>query len=325
MIQKLIFSIIALGGLFLMGCGSAGGNDPGSEYVPDMVHGIAYEANLSDAYYKNTWGTAQEYYNLAKPRVPVKGTIPRGYVGQNSSEGIQVPLNGYVPFYYGDSEDERVRASENILNNPFPITKQGLKEGKELYRVSCAICHGNKADGDGFLVSEDNPNVKYPAQPANLMMDKFMDQSNGFYYFAIMKGKNVMGSYADKLSYKERWDVIHYIRSLQAKKRGQKYNSDANTFSSNARPEHMSAADYYGKSTDTAGYSEYGTVTYGNVLGGLSQHGTDVSGHSVEMKSVDGDLNEKRKGWIGRTIDKGKKKVSEMKDKRAAKKAVKGH
>jgi hypothetical protein len=46
-----------------------------------------------------------------------------------------------------------------------------------------------------------------------------------------MYGKNVMGSYADKLSYDERWNVIHYIRSLQANSKNLKYNDKENTFS----------------------------------------------------------------------------------------------
>ena len=38
-----------------------------------------------------------------------------------------------------------------------------------------------------------------------------------------------MGSFADKLSFEERWEVIHYIRSLQAKSTGATYNQDENT------------------------------------------------------------------------------------------------
>jgi len=218
------------------------------------------------------------------------------------------------------SEDERLRASEDILNNPFPITKKGLSQGKELYEISCAICHGKKLDGDGFLVSDDNPNVKYPAQPANFLMDKFIDKSNGFYYFAIMKGKNVMGSYADKLSYKERWDVIHYIRSVQAKKKGLKYNENENTFSEYA----------WAVNDSKHGVSHEGNASHGgmHVSATLTQHGSQViDGHNTAaIKTVEGQTTEHKKdGWIKRTIKKGKEKVSDFKEKRAAKKAAKGN
>lgn len=70
---------------------------------------------------------------------------------------------------------------------------------------------------------------KYPAQPAILTSDEFTAASNGRFYFAIMHGKNVMGSYADKLSYEERWQVIHYIRALQAQNKGLQYDENGNT------------------------------------------------------------------------------------------------
>ena len=55
------------------------------------------------------------------------------------------------------------------------------------------------------------------------MDEELQKASEGRYYHAIMRGRNKMGAYADKLSFEERWDVIHYIRSLQAKARGEEY------------------------------------------------------------------------------------------------------
>jgi hypothetical protein len=43
-----------------------------------------------------------------------------------------------------------------------------------------------------------------------------------------MYGKNVMGGYSDKLNFEERWQVIHYIRSLQASSKSLKYDETAN-------------------------------------------------------------------------------------------------
>ena len=39
-----------------------------------------------------------------------------------------------------------------------------------------------------------------------------------------------MGGYSDKLSYEERWNVIHYIRSCQASSKELQYNEKWNTF-----------------------------------------------------------------------------------------------
>ncbi len=231
-------------------CTPSNGNHTGSEYVPDMAHSIGYEANVIDDYSNNTWDEQSTFTKreLSMPRKPIAGTIPRGYAGTlgdaaaayqeayglNSTQGIRTPMNGSVPYYYKDNEDERARAKREILRNPFPITKVGLAQGKELYEIYCGICHGNKGDGNGYLVSEENVKAKYPAQPANFNQDSFYLSTNGRFYHAIMYGRNVMGGYSDKLSYEERWQVIHYIRSLQAKSKTLEYNESVNTFTSNA-------------------------------------------------------------------------------------------
>ena len=59
---------------------------------------------------------------------------------------------------------------------------------------------------------------------------------NGRFYFAMMYGKNVMGGYSDKLSFEERWQVLHYIRSLQAKAKNLEYSETANTLSNVEKP-----------------------------------------------------------------------------------------
>jgi cytochrome c553 len=226
-------------------CSPAHGNSTGHEYMPDMAHSVAYEANKIDEYSTHTWneGSVRTVTQLwGTPRLPIKGTIPRGYVGvaaHNGSEsymaqlngtgsrGISTPVNGNVPYYYADNEEERIRATREITSNPFPITKIGLAKGKELYTIYCGICHGAKGAGDGYLVRDDG---KYPAQPANLTLDTFANGNVGRIYHGIMYGKNVMGSYADKLSYEERWQVIHYIRSCEAEVKKLRYDENANTF-----------------------------------------------------------------------------------------------
>jgi mono/diheme cytochrome c family protein len=246
--KQIVFVIVAV--VVIYSCTPAGGNKTGHEYMPDMAHSIAYESNVHDNYYYNTWDSTSTFTRkeLSAPRLPVAGTIPRGYAayassdatqyenihntlrGGNAINAIAIPLNSHVPYHYKDTEEERTRAIAEIINNPFPITAAGLEKGKELYNIQCGICHGEKGDGLGYLVSESNPNAKYPAAPANFLQDEFYEASNGRYYHAIIYGKNVMGGYADKLSFEERWQVIHYIRSLQAKEKKVIYSAEANTF-----------------------------------------------------------------------------------------------
>ncbi len=230
--RNLFFALAVASVFYLSSCSNPSGNDRGTEYMPDMFHSIAYEANLDDYYYYNTWGTKEDYAKLAQPRKPVQGTIPRGLAGTkaaSASSTINIPVNGSVPYYYGNTEEERARATAELINNPYPIVDEDMARAEELYDIFCGVCHGKKGDGNGYLVAEENKNAVYPAQPANFLTDEFVAASNGRYYHAIIHGKNVMGGYADKLSYEERWQVIHYIRSLQAKDKKLAYSSLENT------------------------------------------------------------------------------------------------
>lgn len=244
----ILFLLVALPMLFTSACQQPGGDSTGSEYMPDMAHSIAMEANTYNYYYHNTWDSMSvvKLKDISLPRHPVNGTVPRGYAGVDAAatttaknavmsnlngegaiQAIAVPINGNVPYYYEDSDTGRILATNEIIYNPFPITTDGLARGKDLYNIFCATCHGDKGDGNGYLVREDGG--VYPAAPANFLTDEFVAASNGRYYHAVMYGKNVMGGYADKVSYEERWQVIHYIRGLQAKEKKLVYTAEANT------------------------------------------------------------------------------------------------
>lgn len=251
-LKYILYSVAAVS--LLYSCTPAGGNYAGKEYMPDMAHSVGFEYQSYANYSRNNWDSASVINRkfLSRPLNPAEGTIPRGYAGLsfaspdaydsimnilrggNQLNAIAVPVNGKVPYHYGNTEEERIRASKDIVGNPFPISEAGLAKGKELYDIYCGICHGEKGDGAGYLVRDANPakgdlGGVYPAAPANFMLDTFYISTNGRFYHAIMYGKNVMGGYAEKLSFEERWQVIHYIRSLQATAKGLAYSASANT------------------------------------------------------------------------------------------------
>jgi outer membrane protein OmpA-like peptidoglycan-associated protein len=224
-----LFLLLGVIGLFILSkvsCGKSDASHTGYEYMPDMAHSLAYEANVENYYALNTWSDEEEYMKFASPRKPVKGTVPRGQAGYLGRQGeakeaiaatlMGTPTNGYVPYYYGNTEEERALAMADpkiSRANYMPtITKAEMDQGKELYNIFCGICHGEKGDGAGYLVRDGSP---YPAAPSNYLNEEFLAATDGRYYHAIMHGKNVMGAYKDKVSFQERWQIIHHIRSLQ--------------------------------------------------------------------------------------------------------------
>ena len=286
-INTYIFATVLCIVLLATACQQPGQNNPGSEYMPDMAHSVAYEANYYNYYYNNTWGTEDEYYAMNMPRKPVPGTVPYTAPGT---------MAGSVAYHYGDTEEERTRATNSIIDNPLKITDAGLAEGKELYNVFCAICHGDKGDGLGYIAREDGG--KYPVQPANFLLDDFVSSSNGRYYHSIMYGKNLMGAYKDKLAYSERWNVIHYIRSLQAKEKKLAYNQYENTLNSVDVPagdipvvaEIMHDDDTHGH--DDHGHDEHDHEGDGHGHDGHEHHGEGHEGHEHEGGEHDHDHKE---------------------------------
>ncbi len=261
--------------LTVIACQSPGGNVTGSEFMPDMAHSIAYEANTNSYYYNNTWSSKEDYERFAQPRLPVTGTIPHG----NKTE----------VYPYGNTEEERTRAIAELVTNPYPITDAGLAKGKDLYNTFCGICHGEKAGGNGYLVRDGGA---YPVQPANFLLDEHLNASNGRYYHAIMHGKNLMGAYKDKINVEERWQVIHYIRSLQAKEKKLVYNQMENTLNASfGTPAGEIVAVESHNHTDELDAGHHGNQSHEMHHDGDHHEGDHLGGHGSSQHSDHGQDN----------------------------------
>ncbi|MGB1217667.1 MAG: cytochrome c, partial [Saprospiraceae bacterium] len=83
----LIIAVALVAFLGFESCSPASGDNPGHEYMPDMGHSVAYEANVINEYYQNTWDVDSENQSgftveeLSRRNQPVQGTMPRGYAG----------------------------------------------------------------------------------------------------------------------------------------------------------------------------------------------------------------------------------------------------
>lgn len=179
--------------LMIASCGEDYRRNPGKAYAPDMTYSRAYD------YYNTTdsINNAGGFFN----KMPVKNTIAR-------EQGL--------PTHIGENDTTAAKA----LTNPYTLYAKDLVQGKRLYLIHCGICHGEKLDGQGPLYTSD----KYVAAPANLIGGKYVGYSAGHIYHAIVYGKNMMGSYASQLDPKQRWQVVAYIKSIQAENGGAAFN-----------------------------------------------------------------------------------------------------
>lgn len=121
------------------------------------------------------------------PRLlPPEGAIP--------ITGLEVPADGSVP------------------TNPVTNSENSMARGNLLFDIHCAVCHGDKALGDGPVA----PYFKSPAPPvADLTTDRIRNLDDGLIYLILTNGAQGMPSLAENLTPRERWDVINYLRTLQ--------------------------------------------------------------------------------------------------------------
>ena len=93
-----------------------------------------------------------------------------------------------------------------------------------------------------------------------------------------------MGGYSDKISYEERWNVIHYIRSLQAKELKLTYNQVENTLNNVDRP---AGEDYL--AANMVDHSEGHDV---DIEHKNDHHHTDGSGDELHIEEEHGNEHE---------------------------------
>ncbi len=174
---KLLIGLIVIASL--VSCNDK--RNPQVQYMPDMYVSIPYKTDGFNG-----------LNNAPVNRKPVAGTIPRGgqaaYDIPNTTEGYE----------YAKAE----------LKNPIEATEENLENGKAMYEIYCATCHGKKGDGNGYLVQ----NEKFLGVPNY----KDRDITSGSIYHVLIHGRNLMGSHSGQLTYKERWQVAHYVEKLRS-------------------------------------------------------------------------------------------------------------
>jgi mono/diheme cytochrome c family protein len=153
---------------------------PSLQYMPDMYVSVPYEPYGMNPMMKDSM-SAQK---------PPMGTIARGKMPFDIPE----TLEGYAQ-------------AKAELKSPLEADDENMANGKAMYDIYCAVCHGATGDGQGILVQ----NGKFLGVPNY----KDRDINEGSIYHVIYYGRNMMGSHATQLTEKERWQVVQYVEKLR--------------------------------------------------------------------------------------------------------------
>lgn len=123
-----------------------------------------------------------------------------------------VPTTG-IPSAQWEDRD----ATEN-LTNPVAPTVGSLREGRALFRIYCAACHG--------LTGRAESEVAARGMPANDLTDDYIqgEMTEGWIFGTITFGSGIMPPYgragdlngeargANDLDVEERWHIVNYIK-----------------------------------------------------------------------------------------------------------------
>jgi mono/diheme cytochrome c family protein len=98
------------------------------------------------------------------------------------------------------------------LKNPEPQNAESIEAGKKLYQRHCASCHGPNGKGDGGMALSGG-------EPSDLTDDVWDHGStDGEIFVVIRDGVSAdMLAYKEKLTEKQIWQVVNYIRSIGPK------------------------------------------------------------------------------------------------------------
>src|SRR5205814_8173990 len=93
------------------------------------------------------------------------------------------------------------------LRNPTPATDTSLANGRKYFQINCAVCHGDRAMGDG-------PATRFGMPGINLTTDITKGRSDGYIFGMIRNGRGLMPPY-NRIDEMDRWDGVNYRRALQ--------------------------------------------------------------------------------------------------------------
>ena len=204
-----IFVLCMIAMVAVLGFRGQKSTQPPSEIFPDMVRQPKVRAQAPLGFFADGRG----------PRLPVAGTVPVGYEMPRAKTDATPP---------GVSEDAREESHMRVafsagtdyfntgkMGNqwgtgiPWPVTRELMERGQQRFNITCAMCHGAAAMGNGIVKQHGLATV------VSLQDDRIRKMSDGEIFNTITNGKNTMMAYGPNILVADRWAIIAYLRALQ--------------------------------------------------------------------------------------------------------------
>jgi cytochrome c5 len=209
-----IFALLVILVITVVGFRGQKSQKPPIEVFPDMDHQPKVKAQVESNFYADNRGA----------RKPIDGTVPLGYAMpqhkaiDGSTGESESP---YKQVHYSSSnsyQDTGKMASNWGTGIPYDVTPEFIARGQERFTISCQVCHGATAAGNGIAGKYGLVGI------ANLHQDRIRQMADGEIFNTITHGKNTMMGYGDRIQVKDRWAIVAYVRALQKSQGGATIN-----------------------------------------------------------------------------------------------------
>ncbi|HEX3534347.1 MAG TPA: cytochrome c [Gemmatimonadaceae bacterium] len=136
---------------------------------------------------------------------PLKDTL----TASRGNPQLSVPTNGtaVAGFQVSYGAFPATIDSMSAIHNPTPVSDSSLANGRKYFQINCAVCHGERAMGDGTATKFGMPGI-------NLTSDVTKGRTDGYIFGMIRNGRGLMPPY-NRIEEPDRWDVVNYLRALQ--------------------------------------------------------------------------------------------------------------
>ena len=167
-----------------------------------LALGALAACNPDDVVHRVGWFATMRHQRSIKP-----------YARPIPSVAGTVPITGAEPAVNLQMADR--------LANQRTRTSESINRGRFLYETYCLVCHGVAGKGDGPISAT---NGQTPPGPffgvRSLVDDAIARRTDGYIYAVIVSGlvmgRGLMPVYGDKVRGADRWDLVNYVRTLQA-------------------------------------------------------------------------------------------------------------
>ena len=179
---------------------------PPQEIFPDMVRQMKVRAQAPLDFFADGRG----------PRLPIAGTVPIGYempkLDTHEAEPASVGPWSHpnASFSFGTDYYNTGKMGDNWGTGiPLEVTRELMDRGQQRFNITCAMCHGAAAMGNGIVKQHGLATV------VSLQDERIRKMSDGEIFNTITNGKNTMMAYGPNIIVPDRWAIIAYLRAVQ--------------------------------------------------------------------------------------------------------------